>query len=93
MVLAVFVVQHLQPENELWITIGTGKGLRHLPAHEIAAGLGPDEAQAHTMFHSLTGCDTVSSLADHGKVEEDRSRLDCVPRSNMCTFEVFVATN
>ena len=66
-VLAVSVVHHLQPENELWIAFGTGKGFRYLAAHEIAARLGPDKAQALTMFHSLTGCDTVSSFASHGK--------------------------
>lgn len=65
--LAVSVVQHLQPETELWIAFGTGKGFRYLAAHEIAAGLGPDKAQALTMFHSLTGCDTVSIFARHGK--------------------------
>ena len=66
-VLAVSVVHHLQPENELWIAFGTGKGFRYLAAHEIAARLGPDKAQALTMFHSLTWCDTVSSFASHGK--------------------------
>ena len=71
----------------------TEKGFRYLPVHEIATELGSDRPHALTNFPALTGCDTVSSLADHGKVEEDRSRLDCVPRSNMCTFEVFVATN
>jgi len=66
-VLAVSVVQNLQPENELWIAFGTGKGFQYLAAHEVAAGLGPDKAQALPMFRSLTGCDTVSSFASHGK--------------------------
>ncbi|KAG1676904.1 hypothetical protein GQR58_014091 [Nymphon striatum] len=39
-VLAVSVIQHLQPENELWIAFRTGKGSRYLAAHEVAAGLG-----------------------------------------------------
>ncbi|KAG1652706.1 hypothetical protein GQR58_026116 [Nymphon striatum] len=39
-VLAVSVIQHLQPENELWFAFRTGKGSRYLAAHEVAAGLG-----------------------------------------------------
>jgi len=66
-VLAVSVAQNLQPENELWIAFGTGKGFRYLAAHEAAAGLGPEKAQALPVFHSLTGCDTVSSFASHWK--------------------------
>lgn len=66
-VLAVSVAQGLQPEDELWLAFGTGKSFRYLAAHEIAAGLGPEKAQALPMFHALTGCDTVSSFAGHGK--------------------------
>ena len=64
-VLAVSVAQGLLPEDELWLAFGTGKSFRYLAAHEIAAGLGPEKAQA--MFHALTGCDTASSFAGHGK--------------------------
>ena len=66
--LAVSVVHYLQPENELRIAFRTGKGFQYLAANEIAARLGIDKAQAFTMFHSLAGCDTVSSLASHGKM-------------------------
>ena len=66
-VLAVSVAQGLQPEDELWLAFGTGKSFRYLAAHKIAAGLGPEKAQALPMFHALTGCDTVSSFAGHGK--------------------------
>jgi len=66
-VLAVLVAQNLQPENELWIAFDTGKRFRYLAAHEVAAGLGPEKAQALPLFHSLTGCDTASSFASHGK--------------------------
>ena len=33
----------------------------------MAASLGPKISRALPMFHSLTGCDTVSSFARHGK--------------------------
>ena len=66
-VLAVSVAQGLLPEDELWLAFGTGKSFRYLAAHEIAAGLGPEKAQAFPMFHALTGCDTASSFAGHGK--------------------------
>ena len=66
-VLAVSVAQGLLPEHELWLAFGTGKSFRYLAAHEIAAGLGPEKAQALPMFHALTGCDTASSFAGHGK--------------------------
>ena len=66
-VLTVSVAQGLLPEDELWLAFGTGKSFRYLAAHEIAAGLGPERAQALPMFHTLTGCDTSSSFAGHGK--------------------------
>ena len=49
------------------MAFGTGKGFRYLAAHEIVAGLGPEKLQALPVFHALTGCDTVSSFAGHGK--------------------------
>ena len=48
------------------LAFGTGKSFRYLAAHEIAAGLGPEKPRALPMFHSLTGCDTVSSFTGHG---------------------------
>jgi hypothetical protein len=44
-----------------------GKAFRFLAAHEMARALGPEKAQALPMFHALTGCDTVSCFAGHGK--------------------------
>ena len=57
----------LQSGDELWLAFGTGKSFRYFAAHEIAAGLGPENARALPMFHALTGCDNVSSFAGHGK--------------------------
>ena len=52
---------------ELWLAFGTGKHFRFIPAHEIAHSLGPQRSQALSMFHSFTGCDTVSGFATVGK--------------------------
>ena len=61
------MAQGLGPEYELWLAFGTGKHFQYLAAHKIASGLGLRKAQALPMFHSLTGCDTVSSFVGHGK--------------------------
>lgn len=66
-VLAVSAIQSLDVE-EVWIGFGTGKHFRYIPAHTIAVQLGPQQSKALPMFHSLTGCDTVSFLAGRGKV-------------------------
>ena len=66
LVLAVTAAQRLKIP-ELWVSFGTGKNFRHLPAHEMANGLGPERCMALPMFHAFTGCDTVSSFAGRGK--------------------------
>ena len=40
--------------------IGAGSHFCHLPIHNYASTMGPEKAAAFMMFHSLTGCDTVS---------------------------------
>ena len=40
-VLAVSVVQQLQPEDKQWLTFGTGQSFRYRAPHKISAGLGP----------------------------------------------------
>ena len=66
-VLAVFAINHLPAGCELWLAFGTGKSFRYLTANQIAASLTPDMSCALPMFHALTGCDTLSSFAGHGK--------------------------
>ena len=51
----------------LWVTYGTGKYMRHLPAHEMASALGPSRCSALPMFHAFTGCDSMSFFAGRGK--------------------------
>ena len=65
-VLAVSRVQHLSVD-EIWIAFGTGKHFRYLPVHSIAEQLGPQRSKALPMFHSITGCDTVSFFSGRGK--------------------------
>ena len=66
-VLSVYAMNKLPSGTELWLAFGTGKSFHYLAAHEIAASLGLERACALPMFHALTGCDTVSSFAGHGK--------------------------
>ncbi|KAG0700758.1 hypothetical protein GWK47_025468 [Chionoecetes opilio] len=65
-VLAVAATTKLKIQ-ELWVAFGTDQHFRYIPAHEIAAFLGPDKSQALPMFHAYTGCDTVSSFNTRGK--------------------------
>ena len=40
---------------------------KYIPAHKIAASLGPDKSLALPIFHAYTGCDTVSFFNTKGK--------------------------
>ena len=64
-VLAIAVANTL-PAQEIWVTYGTGKNVRTIPAHQIATSLGP-KASVLPTFHALTGCDTVSFFGGRGK--------------------------
>ena len=66
-VFAVMVAQTFQSDDELWVAFGTGKNYLCIPAHEIAASLGPEKARALPMFHTFTACDTMSAFVGHGK--------------------------
>ena len=65
-VLAVAAVATLSLE-ELWVSYGTGKGHKVLPAHLFAKALGSSKSRCLPLFHALTGCDTTSFFAGHGK--------------------------
>ena len=52
MVLDVFAINHL-PAG--WLALGTGKSLRYLAVHQMAASLGPEMSCALPMFNPLTG--------------------------------------
>ena len=65
-VLAISVASTL-PLDELWISYGSSKQVRNLPAHAIATSLGEEKAGVLPVFHALTGCDTVSFFSGRGK--------------------------
>ena len=66
-VLAVALARTLEEDDEVWVSFGMVKAIRFLAANEMAQALGPKKAQALPMFHALTGCDTFSCFAGHGK--------------------------
>ena len=53
--------------NEHWDSYGTGKNHKILPAHLFAKALGPSKSKCLPVCHALTGCDTTSFFAGHGK--------------------------
>ena len=65
-VLAILVASTL-PTDELWITYGSVKNVRNIPALAIAMSLGPDRASTLPMCHALTEFDTVSFFEGRGK--------------------------
>ena len=52
---------------ELWIGFGSGKNFKMIPVHAVANQLGPRKCLALPLFHSFTGCDTISSFLGIGK--------------------------
>ena len=71
-ILALYVYQHLHQMEELWIAFGRDKHFRTIPIHSISTSLGRNICKALPMFHSLTGCDTVSAFFGHGKQSHGR---------------------
>ena len=65
-VLAVAAVAALSLEV-LWVSYGTGKSHKVLPAHVFAKALGSSKSRCLLFFHALPGCDTTSFFAGHGK--------------------------
>ena len=53
--------------EELWIEFGTGKSKRFIPIHSFAQQLDTDLCHSLTLWHALTGCDTVSMFSGKGK--------------------------
>ena len=65
-VVAMVALNRTKPD-ELWVAFGTGGHFRFIPIHEVAAAVGPRKSTTLPLFHSLIGCDTVSSFAGIGK--------------------------
>ena len=77
-VLAVSVAENL-PADEIWISYGTGKHLRHLAAHKITKKIGQQKAKALPLFHAVIGCDTVSFFGGKGKKTARRQHGNVYP--------------
>ena len=53
--------------EKLWFRTAVKDRLRYVPAHKIAAGVGPLMCKVLPAFHALTGCDSTSALSRVGK--------------------------
>jgi len=53
--------------TELWVSFGTGKNCRLIPAHTISKTFGPEKSMSLLMFHAFTGCDQTSFFLNRGK--------------------------
>ena len=53
--------------EQLWVEFGAGQHRRWLAIHKHARLLGEETCRALLFWHALTGCDTVSHFAGHGK--------------------------
>ena len=53
--------------EELWIEFGVGKSRKYIPIHDCTRILDKTICNCLAFWHSLTGCDTVSSFNGKGK--------------------------
>ena len=53
--------------NELWVAFGTGKSYCYICIHETANAMGTVKCTSILAFHSIVGCDTISSFRGRGK--------------------------
>ena len=65
----VIAMRHLFTLNleELWIEFGVDKYRRYIPIHTCAETFGSKLCSSLTLWHALTGCDTVPSFNGKGK--------------------------
>ena len=57
----------LESMDEIWLKFGIGVNIRYLPIHDITDLLGFSVVELLPAVHSITGCDSVSSLFGIGK--------------------------
>ena len=50
-----------------WCALVLEKKIRDIPIHTLSAQLGPSSCMALSLFHAVTGCDTVSHILGCGK--------------------------
>ena len=51
----------------IWVAFGTGKNFTHYHINDIATTIGAEKSVSLPVFHSFTGCDTVSAF--YGKAK------------------------
>ena len=61
-IIAISVYHHITNLRELWVALGKGKDLKYIAVHRIASNLGVMSASVLSFFHSLSDCDTTSSI-------------------------------
>ena len=57
----------LESIDEIWLKSGIGVNIRYLPIHDINDQLGFSVVELLSAVHSITGCESVSSLFGIGK--------------------------
>ena len=55
------------PCTQLWMKAGTLQKPKYIPIHILHQELPPCQVETLLSFHAITGCDSVSQLAGHGK--------------------------
>ena len=60
---------HKKIGKEIWFKTGVKDKSRFIPTHEISCSIGTALSEALPAFHTLTGCDSTSSLAKLGKAK------------------------
>ena len=65
----VLLLSHFYKTNckELWMNAGTPKKPKYIPVNDIAKSMCQDVLDALIPFHTLTGCDSTSFIAQHSK--------------------------
>lgn len=55
--------------TKLWMKVGTAKQRKYIPIHKVRDNLSLHSSVLETLipFHAVTGCDSVSFFAGHGK--------------------------
>lgn len=66
-VIAVSTFFKIKNIQQLWIDFGTGKHQRLISIHGLCSQLSQETCRYLPIFHSITGCDTVSSFCGVGK--------------------------
>ena len=65
-VLVVVSFSKIAPD-EFWVAFGVGSKFRYIPIHKMVSTINPTQCLTLPVFHTFTGCDTISAFAGRGK--------------------------